>query len=350
MDRAQAIVFLQEAFVHLPTHVISQALDKSAGDVEVAMENLLTDSFADVSLDFAEAASDKAAPSDLARAQEEEDARLARELSEQFMREDAESWDGSLVDEDEAFAKRLQQTWHAPAPKASVGLNAGPDFSNGLDEDLLNGVLSSNFSVQDILQSGLISPDNLQSVLAQMKDSILPLLRDEIRDMHLPQFEETIEIPKLGPVAFGITDTLEVATFDLPSEQVDISVDGNLIHLVIRGLSASLNKFPWRFAQENFPKLKDKGKATAEIDGTSIDVRMGIALQPSGPCVNVESCEVKITNLDVKISGNNKKIVYNIVVGAVIRLLKGYIEKMLAGLIAKGITEHGKQLLGGAVL
>jgi len=326
----EEFLFLKGAFGEGFTDAqIMHALDKNERNVEQAMECLLSGS-----LEMEE-------PVQVDNLfQMDEDERLARELAQQFEQEV-----NLYSDEDAAFAKQLQDSeWNPQSTKWEQ-----PDDSD-LQNDLLDGMMNSNFNLQDILQSGLISQESMGSLLDQIKQSILPLIQQEVRQMSIPPLDETPSIPKIGRVNFQMPEGVQVDECDLNPDQIQISIEKNQIHCVVGGIHASLEKFPWEFAKESFPRVTDKGMATAMMDGTTIDVLMSVVVARGGASLQVISSQCKIDKLDVKISGNSKKLVYNIVLGSVIRLLKGNIESLLAKLVQDTISEHGKQLLGGAMV
>lgn len=256
--------------------------------------------------------------------QEDEDARLAQQLAMEFN----ENFD------DEALARQLQnQSWGAPYQSSNSYGNFG-GFDLGSDLDL------------EKFLAGNISQEDLDSLLDQMKSHIIPTLKEEALQLDLPNSEETIEIPKFGPVAFGYSG-ISLESFEIPAAEMSLKLAGNDIHLECKKIEGKIKPFDWFFRQENFPKLKDKGQATASISSTDINLTLRFNITASGTGLMVSKSEVKIGNLDIKVAKNAKSFIYNIVISVAVRMLKPRLEQLLSDMLRSGVDKNSKELMGG---
>ena len=259
--------------------------------------------------------------------QEEEDAKLARQLAENFSNSE-----NFLSDAD--LARQLQDEWE---------FDSGPKSGQFHIPDV------GSFNIEDLLASGGISKDNLDSLLGQVKQSIIPIITEELKTLHLPATDESITVPKLGDIDFSLDD-IKLRSIVIPPDDLHLTFENNIIRLIVNNIEAQLDTFDWSFEQCSFPKLKDAGRATAGITGCTIDVILQIQMKINGVALNVSQSDVKIGKLDIKISGTNKNFLYNILIAVVVKMLKSKLEKELSDLIEDAINTHGKQLLGGVSL
>lgn len=258
-------------------------------------------------------------------AQLELDEQLAREL----MQEEHRAASGARpAVSDEEMARALAQA-HEGAPSRHVSMQSlvgggGGGGGGGLDlGDLLGGGGGS----------GGVSLEQMNEVI---KESIIPTIVGEVQGFRLPAVDEQVDVPRLGEVQFSCSgSTMEEVT--IPKEDVKLSIEGDVIRFKIRKMQAKLSKFDWRYAQSQFPKLKDKGKATARLDGASFEVAFRIG--PQG--AEVLESRVSVGKVRVSVSGTRKSIIYNVVIATVIGLLKPVVERELAKLVRAMLGDTG---------
>ena len=274
---------------------------------------------------------------------EDEDARLARELSEQFMKElqpvsnHQYNFDD---DEDEKLAKELQESEYLFMNNWTQRMQYEEEEE---EEDQSNQL--NNINLQEIFQAGL-NQNSLNSLLDQVKEHMVPVVEEQFSDLEIPAFDETFDVPKLGEINFGC-ESIKLHSFVFPSDQIRLNLENNNIRFTAEQISAELNSFDWFFKQKSFPRISEKGEATATLSGGSVNILLQVVMNASGVSLNVVSVDVKVGKLNVKVTGNAKKFIYNLIINVVVRLLKTQIEKALAKLIREAINSQGKSILGG---
>lgn len=331
-DRQQSLEFLSGAF-DFERSVIEKALDDAGGNVELAMESLFqyqpsheVEEDPDIKLaselqaQFDNEVDDISPFSSVPLSQEEEDAKLARELAAQLNFIDIPAQD------DATLARQLQNEWNS-----SQSFGRVPHTSNYTPINLMEGI-----DIETLLSSH--SSEGMESISEQLKTSVIPLIEDEAKKLDIPGSEQKVDAPKLGEITFGFSD-IQLESFEIPPEDFNISIEGNTIKISSKKINATISSFDWHFKQEKMLKLSDKGEATASMSNTSIDLTLQIDINYSGPSVNVHDCTVKIGNLDIKVGKNRKSIIYNLVIGLVVRVMKTRLESVLADTIREGINE-----------
>jgi len=356
MDLKGSVEFLVGAFQHISEPVIIETLTKCNGNLEEAMDKLFNyvqpvnipqSSISEHSHSVNTEDEDLKLAMELQKQFEQEggyyedndDARLARELSEQFMQELQPISSPHLDDdeEDERVARELQDSEY-------LFMN---DWTQRLqyEEKVEEPDQLSNINLQEIFQAG-IDQSSLNSLLDQIKEHIVPVVEEQFNDMELPEFEDTFDVPKLGEISFGC-DSIKLHSFTFPPGDIRLTLENNNIRFIAEQISAELNSFAWAIKQKSFPKINEKGEATASLSGGSVNILLQVVMNASGISLNVASTSVKVGKLNVKVTGNSKKFIYNLIINVVVRLLKTQIEKALSKLIREAINEQGKSILGG---
>merc|ERR1712137_333988 len=261
-----------------------------------------------------------------------DDERMARQLQEQF---DAELQfeEGEGFDADAALAQQLQSEW-AQETDAYGGWN------DSLYSNPMEGFPGDNMGLglEDLLQKAL-TDEALAPFIEQLKGQILPTMEEEVLKMNLPAFEESVDIPRLGEVEFGVGE-LRLSNFSIPPQDLVIGMEGNQLRITARNIQGRLQRFAWFFKQLKFPKLADKGEAQGKMADTSLDVLLQIA----GTGVRVTRCVVRIGKLDAKVKKNARALLYNIVLNLVIRLVKSHLQEFLSTSFTR-LIENSSSLL-----
>lgn len=264
---------------------------------------------------------------------------------------------------DEQLARQLMQEEHRTATSAS-GISEA-DMSMALMRTTGGGLPSRHGGVASLVggeapYAGSLDLANLfgdsdfslEQVNEVIKENIIPTIVEEVQGFRLPAVDEQVDVPRLGQVQFSCSgSTMEEVV--IPKEDVKLSIEGDVIRFKIKKMQAKLSKFDWRYSQSQFPKLKDKGKATARLDGASFEVAFRIGRDGA----EVIESKVSVGKVRVSVSGTRKSIIYNVVIATVIGLLKPVVERELAKLVRAMLGDTGytsdsddeQQLLGRGI-
>ncbi|KAL6070383.1 hypothetical protein QOT17_006919 [Balamuthia mandrillaris] len=264
-------------------------------------------------------------------ATDDDDEALAKLLQEQFNAED----------EDARLARRLQAELNYVPPSPVYNFNYSQRTNGfavaGSDDDSS----SDGFDLTNFL-----SEENLAEFTKAIKENMLPTLLEGLKEIELPAIDETIEAGKqLGPIAFGL-DKLRISEATLPEDKVELKVkpETQELCLNVEDITLSVSQFEWFYRKEKFPKLKDKGQADAGISNVHVDVTLKLDAL-NGPALKCTSCNVKIGKLKIKVSGTKGSMLYNIVIAAIKKLLKGQLESALQSMVHEAVEEQVNDIL-----
>jgi len=238
--------------------------------------------------------------------------------------------------EDERIARRLQSQWNVNS-YGNTGYTPPRATNNNHQANNQNDILE-NFDISKI------TPEVLEEFKNTVKEQMIPILLKQLKEVELPEVSESIDAgKKFGNIAFKISG-MKVEEVDIPKDKVSIELEGQQVELKITDIKLNIEKFDWRYKKEKFPKLKDKGQASCGVSDVHVNVRLTWAVRNGNPSINVTLCEVKIGNLNVKISGTVASVLYNIILAAFKRLIKSQLESAMADMIKSSISEHAEDL------
>jgi len=308
--------------------VIRAALNKSGGNVEVAVDLLLSGA-------TIEEEKPKESPDTTNLTQEEADLLLAKKLQEELTMEDKkkEQHDElvakslSQEEQDEIFARQLMMDEMKQNQSRSYATN------------------HTNFTTKNTHQAPMMNLDQIDEgvvneLLNQIKSTFIPFISEQLQGFEVPDIEEQIDTGKVGEVAFSVKD-VSMSDVNVPPEGVTMKLVDQGIRLEVNDISAKLQEFSWAYEKKSgFPKLKDSGKGTAGISGTKIIVEMALHVSEMGPSLNVQSTTVNIDKLDLKISGTAMSLLYNLVLAAFKKTIKSTIENALANMVTDAVNNN----------
>jgi len=167
-----------------------------------------------------------------------------------------------------------------------------------------------------------------------MKEKMIPMLIQQISGLSLPPIQESTPEADYGAEGVGVEEV------NVPPENIEILLSGNTINVTISQFSAKLKEFSWYFSKaDKFPRLKDNGKATANLKKGSIKIGMEIGLGGSGIAMTVGVCEVLIDKLSIKTSGTKASFLYNTLISLFSSMIKKQIAAALSNTLRSAITE-----------
>eukprot|EP01126_Amoeba_proteus_P020650 TRINITY_DN209_c0_g1_i13.p1 TRINITY_DN209_c0_g1~~TRINITY_DN209_c0_g1_i13.p1 ORF type:complete len:254 (+),score=66.01 TRINITY_DN209_c0_g1_i13:635-1396(+) len=181
--------------------------------------------------------------------------------------------------------------------------------------------------------SEMWSPEMFLPIL---KDSILPMVVDQLLKVKVDKIEDTING---GKIDFTIEE-ISMEKVMVPPEHTKIDVEDTNIIVSISHIELELKKFGWRYKKKTIPKIKSSGSATCRIRETSITVCFRIGGNGNGEN-QIPECSVKIGELDLHFSDSKAKLIYNLLLSA----FKSTIKKQLE----ITFTEMAKNILSGAL-
>jgi len=238
--------------------------------------------------------------------------------------------------EDERLARQLQSHWNVNSHGGHGNSGYIPPRSNNTNHQ--NDDIFANFDIAKL------TPEILEEFKNTVKEQMIPVLLKQLKEVELPEVNESIDAgKKFGNIGFRISG-MKVEDVDIPKDKVTIELEGQQVELKITDIKLNIEKFDWRYKKEKFPKLKDKGQASCGVSEVQVNVRLTWAVRNGNPSVNVTLCEVKIGNLNLKISGTVASVLYNIILAAVKRLIKAQLENAMADMIKSSISEHAEDL------
>lgn len=353
MDTYEAqFATLQVMFEDVDAATIKKVLLEEKGDVERSIDSLLN-------LAVLETSTATSTPDDdavMARLAfqgtprvENSDEALARMLQEQFNTEDDDEKLARKLQSEESYSAR---TYYPPAHVAGTyPSNYQSNYNMTSSYPTSYSIAGRNDDSENEgeidLGSLLSNTENITEFKTAIKENILPMLSQQLKEVEIPEINETVDAgAKLGTIAFGV-NKLKVASVEIPEDTINIEFDASAheIKLNITNISLSLENVEWFYKKEKFPKLKDKGRATAGISNTSIKVIIGITLAESAPSVKVTTCEVKVGKLKISVSGTKVSVLYNLMIKSLKRLIRTQLEKALTEMLRGTLEEQALELL-----
>jgi len=152
-----------------------------------------------------------------------------------------------------------------------------------------------------------------QSALTYLKNVGLVLLREKIKEVHVPDQSGKVSSP-VGKIEWRVS-SIRVYDIQLPAAEIKIVPGG--ISFAIVGLRAQIDlKWKWKRSP-----VSDSGSGHVEFSCTSA-IDLGITAQNSRPHVNIRGAVVDIGTFKIKLRGGASWF-YNILVD----LFKGKIKK-----------------------
>jgi hypothetical protein len=180
-------------------------------------------------------------------------------------------------------------------------------------EDLQSNAEALN-GAEDISRILAAHPD----LLADIKKLISIYVEDTVMGMDIPDITGDKDWGRYS------LHQLKISKVILPPEGLDLVIDSS-IAVTIKGVRAELAEFVWLYAKtRGFPKMKDKGVATAAISGLDISVSFDVvADSSSGIMLSNMLSNVTLAQLEVQVSssGGAASWLYN-------KLLKAFSETL----------------------
>jgi len=161
-----------------------------------------------------------------------------------------------------------------------------------------------------------------------MEDDLVPSLIEQMDKSVIAALDEDVDTGKLGQVFYGLGQ-ISMQSLSIPLDSINLSFTDKTITVIWSGVTAVLKPFSWYYKKTTFPKISDKGNANAHMEKGIISATIGISKGEKRPVIKMESVAAKISSVDVKISGSNASVLYNLMLTAFSNIIKTKVQEEL---------------------
>jgi hypothetical protein len=148
---------------------------------------------------------------------------------------------------------------------------------------------------------------------------------------------------------------LEMRALEVSVDNVTVEV-GEQVSIVIEDIGTSFEEFHWGFEKNSFPKVKDKGDATAQVVNLCVTLSFDI-MTDQNKAVTVGNIvpAISLGKMDVQVTGGSHTWLYNKLLSVFGAQIKTVVEKELLQATTDGIvmlqssmTQVTQKFFGGA--
>jgi len=219
------------------------------------------------------------------------------------------------------------------------------------DEDLQNFGASWSQLACDIFTDQYGKPDiyMTQESLVQLKNMLMPVIRDKLQSMPLPRIEgsnDTYDYYVEGMTFSGrdiLPDHIHIRVLndlklDTSQEKQKDYLARTKIHINVDNILMTFENMKFYFKRKSFPQVEDYGTADVEIGGEGLQLKLTWELltKTNAPLeCSLKSVKCNIDELNITILDSNHDILNNVISS----LFSGYIKNMVAEAIVDKIKE-----------
>jgi lipopolysaccharide-binding protein len=174
-----------------------------------------------------------------------------------------------------------------------------------------------------------------QKGLNYAEEVLVPLLKEEISDLHIPTIVVDYNVAVIGTIKFTLSNAFLTS---LNFGDLSLTSDANGLVLTDYGISVSLSA-DWSYRQEQWPHFEDSG--TVDVSGGGISLKMTVDVTMNktsgGIHLNCSYCSIGIGDLSVTFHGGLSWL-YNLFDSMIEGKLKSYMNDNMCSQLQYGIN------------